>query len=202
MNIDELLELPGFTRDLLYGSSEALETAWESANVQERRERSPRLTDYVSVQAADHINLNTISTHVFTGLLKGVYMIPGDAEKLGEAFRLFRERLQTRHGAQSSILSVQQLSEAGIGGSELVTLMDSYRLGVHSNHFTIISTGEYKGYKKTIWVRVLVEVESYQIDPDAPEALLRRDRDAYGWIRKRSDTILDPVVRVLETKEI
>lgn len=205
VNLDQLLDIPFFTPDLLYGSAK-VRAEWENTELSERREESPILSDYITVRGGTRLNLNTMPSLIFAGLIKAVVPagVGGEiGEQIAEKFQTYRLSLRKADGNRGMILQLLQLRDPAVGldGTLLGKMESAYPMGASSNFFKITSTGEYNGSRKRLQYRVRVDLESYPIDLNDPAGGGKRDRRASGSLRNRSDTVLDPAVRVYEIRD-
>lgn len=199
--LEELLVLPGITHELLFG-----DPVEDHPRRPRRRDRdeSPVLSDYITVQAGHHLNLNTVSILTLEGLLKSALPASLGAEAFATKIYEYRINLAKTEGTRGTITSITQLEDPAVGlpRREIGLLNSLIPLNVASSHYTITSRGEYKGISKTIRVRVEVKVESFQIDAKRPDSYGRRDRRASGSLRRSLNHVIDPAVRVLQMTEI
>lgn len=198
MNLEELLEVPGITRELLYGDPK--ETPIDPIDRLESKEESTALSDYVSVSYTGPLNINTCSLPVLESVMFAGTQNEGLAHDLAKRIDDLRKDRNVVGGVNTyGISNLGQLSQAGIEGRYLSQNM---MLDVYSQNFLIISRGVYKGVRETMAFRVTVAPESYPLDPDNKNKRGVRDENASGKLKNRQLLKLDPAVRVTRTFEM
>lgn len=200
-SLDELMEIPGITREMVYG--EAGMTSSDPIDRIDSEEPTFALSDFLTVNGSGRVNINTCSVR----LLELALMAATGGDR--DAKRMAREiddlRLRGKHllkDQEPGITDVSQLSEAGISAEIIQKMSALVPLGAASRSFTIVSRGEYEGVRKTLVVQVQVDVSSYRIQPREPETYGMRDHRCYGYLKDRPDQIIDPEVRVIRQREM
>lgn len=201
MSLDELLNLPGITRELLYGDPYDYDPR-EPRTINKIEEESDILADYITVQTGRSINMNTVSIITLEGLFRTALGSTLIAEDLAQKVYDYRLSLARQSDNRGTLQSYTQLQEAGVPLNELSKINAMITLAGVSNFYTITARGEYKGVVKTMQARVSVKVESFQTDASIPDSYGRRDKRASGKLRRINQNIIDPAVRVTEIKEI
>lgn len=200
LNLDELMAIPGITRNLIYGSREDREERLED-DPQDLSTNSQILADHITVQGTRQVNINTASEYVIEALITEALTDKNSAEGIAKKILDYRHDLAKRKGAEGTIMNVNQLQSVGLGPNEIAQINILAPLIVSSSRFSITSTGVYEGVRKTIEVMVSVNVESYPLVEDDPLSEGRRDGRAAGRLSRFSNMRVDPVVHVLEIKE-
>ena len=202
LNLEELLVFPGITRALLFGRGIEPVERQDGRRRRRRGDPLPSLSHYVTVQSGRWLNVNTVSQLVLEGLLR--FVLPTDTAPEGIAQDIvnYRTDLMNSDGPESSILNINQLEQVGLSRAQIARMNTIYPLNVSSRYYTLTSRGEYGGIVKTLQVRVTVALESFNVNPGRPETFGRRDPEASGLLDNRWNQIIDPVIRVLEIRDI
>ncbi len=198
LNIDELLEVPGFTRELLYGVPGEMPV--DPLARLELEDASTALVDYVTVGHGSPVNINTAPKEVYGALLAAGS--PGeDVRRAAEDIDKLRWTLLDQEtDAGRGFVSPAQLAEAGID-IDLLARLAVIPLGVSTRHFTIISRGTVDGVSQTIEARVTLSLQSYNMDRRRPpEQQYIHDLKAMAFLKDRREQIIDPTVRVIQYK--
>lgn len=202
LNLEELLVFPGITRALLFGRGIEPVERQDGRRRRRRGDPLPSLSHYVTVQSGRWLNVNTVSQLVLEGLLR--FVLPTDTAPEGMAQDIvnYRTDLMNSDGPESSILNINQLEQVGLSRAQIARMNTIYPLNVSSRYYTLTSRGEYGGIVKTLQVRVTVALEPFNVNPGRPETFGRRDPEASGLLDNRWNQIIDPVIRVLEIRDI
>lgn len=209
LTLEELYEIPGITREMMVGPAEDDDDP--HARLRRRREESGRndfderklaLPEYLSVQSAKSINLNTAPKLVIEALLSNGETGSG-AETVADQFIEFRNKTMETKGGRDLLLNPQALAAGGgISDADFGRMKQSYPIGVDSTLFTLTSTGTCKGASVTLEAKVEVGPDAFQSEgrgkkDDEGE----RDPEARAEIREREQFVIDPAVRVREMRE-
>lgn len=199
LNIDELLEIPGFTREILYG-----ETGKVPSDPIERLDmkRSTALVDYLTVGTDGAVNLNTATVEVYGALLSIGAKGRMDVRRAADSIDDLRKELLTRRSKNGiGFMNPGQISEAKIDGGLLTGLLQC-PLSVSSREYTIISRGRVGPVTQTIEARVVISLQSYNLDSEREEGeQFIHDFKAMGFLKDRTNLIIDPILRVTQMKQ-
>ncbi|MBI1785406.1 general secretion pathway protein GspK [Candidatus Sumerlaeota bacterium] len=199
-NLDELLEIPGITRELLYGPRDEKEKARDPRHRRRKRkegDESHALADYITVRSAGYININTAPKFVLEAIFSTALGGGGAAEGWAQKVIETRERKSPSRETSTNILNAfQQLQEAGIPPNEVQRMNQIFNLNNVSTYFTILSQGSYHGTEKTLKALVNVKLEAFNKSPDEKHNLGHRDKNSRGRLRTQTDHIIDSAVRV------
>lgn len=190
--LDELLEIPGITREVLYGSADD-----EERKSRRRRDEEPRdLASYVTVQSSGQVNINTVPPLLLEGICSLLQGSGGGAQGLANKIIDQRER-QTpgKSSGEDVINAYQQLQEAGLAPEDVQKLNQIVNLNNVSNVFTIYATGTYEGVTRRLEARVMLAIEAYPSKATGQRTLRGRD-EWRGSLRTRTDHVVDIAVRV------
>lgn len=202
-NLEELLEFPGITRQMLYGEPEPLDDRRAKRRRSSRRseEESRTLSDYVTVRSAPHINVLTASPLVLESLFRAA-LPQGSVEAGDYATKIVEyreERLSSVGDSPNEVINAaQHLERAEIPQQMIQQVNQIYRVNIVSTHFTITSKGVWNGITKTLRAVVSVRLEPYAFDPSRLETYGRRDKRSRASVDNKGATIIDPEVRVEE----
>lgn len=208
ISIDELLEVPGFSREIVYGDPRKvpinpIDRLGDSKT--KRRKASTALIDYLTVGEGGPININTAPVEVYAALLSlGVEGKQGrsNVRRAAESIDGLRRDLLTRSSKTGiGFMNVAQLMEAKTEQTLLQAMMTA-PLGVSSREYTIVSRGTVGSVSQTIEARVVISLQSYDLDPNAqPGQQYIHDLKAVGFLKSRPDLIVDPVLHVTQFKQ-
>ncbi len=197
--IEELLEVPGFTREILYG--EPGETIADPIERLDSRERSSALVDYVAAGRGGPVNLNTAPEEVIAAILAAATQGAQGVESQARRVVQLRDELAKRPPRPTEpngLTSLNQLAEAGLG-EDMVSRMVVVPIGFSSRNYTIISRGTVDGVNETIRARVGLEMRQYNLSATNEPALKYMiDPAAMGWLNDQPDVVVDPAVRVIQ----
>lgn len=190
--MDELLEIPGITREVLYGSADE-----DERDSRRRRDEEPRnLASYITVQSSGQININTVPPLLLEGICSLLQGTGGGAQGLANKIIDQRERQSPgKRSGEDIINAYQQLQEAGLAPEDVQKLNQLVSLNNVSNIFTIRSTGTFEGVHRTLDARVSVAIEAFPVRDSGKRSLRGRD-EWRGALRTRSDHMVDIAVRV------
>jgi len=200
-SLDELLEIPGITKTLIYGEPEPLDPKKRRRKRRREDEHSSKLEDYVTVRSSSFLNVLTIPQLVAEGLFRAALPL-GSLEYEDYAQKLIEyreERLSgIGEGSTTVLNATQHLDQAGIPTDITRQANQIFRLQIISNFFTIRSIGVFNGISDTLQVRVRLNVEPYPFDPSRLETYGSRDPQSRASVLNKGSSILDPEVRVEE----
>jgi hypothetical protein len=200
LSVEELIEIPGITREMLYGSPE--DTPQDPLERADWEEESFALIDYLTVGSSGAVNINTCGLGVLEALLVGATHGGVDVDDLvREIDKLRTERNQVGDVEGYGITSLDQLDQADVDPAILTMLRETFRLDVRSSTFTIISRGEYRGVRETMEARVQIQMQTYPFDPDDPDSFGLRDERVSGWLKDQPGVKVDPAVHVIRQYE-
>jgi hypothetical protein len=201
ISVEELLEIPGFTWQLLFGDPAQTPTDpivradWEG--------RSTALVDYLTAGIGGRVNVNTARLPVLEAILYtasgGASDVESWAKKIDD---LRRESLKMSKKGGRGILDLGQLQNAGIDPAVLSNLNGMFQLNQSSHFFTIVSRGAVEGVQETRTVRCYVEVQRYPLDPKLRHGLGRRELRGFGLLKSQENFKIDPEVRVDRLSEL
>lgn len=208
LTLGELLQIPGITREVLYG--DPLEEEDRGIGLRRRRnrreedpdERGRRLADYVTVGEARTLNLNTIPSLTLEALLGAATGAGGGS--VGLAREILDLRAQLRESPDDGggfVNPQQQLLEAGIPQEAINTMRQFFPLNVSSTYYEIEATGIYAGIRKTLRAKVNVQPDAFQLEGGGSDGEGRRDPEVRPQIRTRLQFVIDPAARVYEIQE-
>jgi hypothetical protein len=202
LNVEELLAIPGITRELLFGDPDDLLDGRRRDRF-DVRDGSPALAQHLTVNAGRTLNINTASTLVLEGLMMLSLPVPHEAVEFARRINDYRVDLARVGTGKNSILNLNELraDAVGLGTPEINRMVQVAPIGVTSDFFNIISRGEYRGIRKTIEMRVRVTRETYAVNPEEPRTAGRRDRRANGSLLSFENVVIDPAVRVMEIRD-
>ncbi len=209
IGIDELLEVPGFTREILYGDPAKVPVNpidRLGGTKSRRRKASTALVDYLTVGEGGPININTAPVEVYGALLsigtQGAKQGGSSIKRAAAAIDSHRRDLLTRSSKTGiGFMNVAQLMEAKVDPTLLQGMMAA-PLGVSSREYTIVSRGTLGSVSQTIEARVVISLQSYTLDQDAqPGQQYIHDLKAIGFLKSRPDLIVDPVLHVTQFKQ-
>lgn len=202
-SIEELLEIPGITAEILYGDPgdvprDPIERIdWDR--------ESPALAEYFTVRTSGRININTaprkVLEAVFHAGLRGAY----DVETLADEVIELREDNPGRRGQETApgIISIKRdLPAAGLPEQVIQRMGSGVPLSESSTYFLITSRGVYQGIRVTLEARVLPQPQVFAISEDMPESFGLRDPDAIAQARNRPNLKIDTGIRVDRMREI
>jgi type II secretory pathway component PulK len=195
--LEELLLIPGFTREMLHGDpAEESRDPFEREK-ERRREPSYALEDYVTVMSSGRLNINTAGEEVLTAVLCGINVPPGEAPGLA------KKVIEARHGRErvkqngvSGYMDESQLADAGFSAGMIQAIGAITPLGVVSQVFVITARGEYQGVRQTVQARVGVGIETFQTNSSKERRYGTRDDRGVGLLKNKPDLRVDPSVRV------
>jgi len=190
--LDELLEIPGITREILYGSADK-----EERKSRRRRDEEPRdLASYVTVQSSGQVNINTVPPLLLEGICSLLQGAGGGAQGLANKIIDQRERQTPGKSSGEDIINAyQQLQEAGLAPEDVQKLNQIVSLNNVSNVFTIQAAGTYEGVTRRLEARVMVGIEAFPTRATSQRSLRGRD-EWRGSLRTRTDHVVDIAVRV------
>lgn len=196
LNIEELLEIPGVDKTVLYGDPE--ETPRDPIERIDNERPSTALADYVWAGNSRGVNLNTAPEIVIAALLYGASHGAETPDALAaEIVDLRADALELNDESQAAGLNdFNDLKLAGVPSATLTQMRNNYRLRFNSSSFEIISRGYCRGYSRAIGVAVNVDLETFTIDPDEDITFGLRDGLADGVPEDQEDIKVDPAVRV------
>lgn len=209
IGIDELLEVPGFTREILYGDPAKVPVNpidRLGGTKSRRRKASTALVDYLTVGEGGPININTAPVEVYGALLsigtQGAKQGGSSIKRAAAAIDSHRRDLLTRSSKTGiGFMNVAQIMEAKVDPTLLQGMMAA-PLGVSSREYTIVSRGTLGSVSQTIEARVVISLQSYTLDQDAqPGQQYIHDLKAIGFLKSRPDLIVDPVLHVTQFKQ-
>lgn len=202
-NLEELLEFPGITRQMLYGEPELLDDRRGKRRRRSRRaeEEWRSLSDFLTVRSAPHINVLTASPLVLEGLFRAA--LPLGAVEAGDYAQKIVEYRDERlssigDSANEVINAAQHLERAEIPQQMVQQINQIYRVNIISTHFTIKSKGVWNGVTQSLQALVSLRVEPYAYDPSRLETYGKRDQRSRASVDNKGATIIDPEVRVEE----
>lgn len=196
ISIDELLEVPGITREMLYGNPEKV--SQDPLDRLESKKESTALADYLTVSSSGVLNLETCSLPVLEAALAGATGGNIDVKPMAAQIDKVRgDRSKIKKGEYQDLIT--QLKNAGI---DLTMMNSSFPVGVASTYFTIIVRGEYEGVRVTQQALVQVSLEPYNLNPDDKTKTRKRDHKAIGSLKNQPYLIIDPAVRVVHFSEL
>ncbi|MCE5228130.1 general secretion pathway protein GspK [bacterium] len=200
LNIDELMEVPGFTREVLYGKSGKVPL--NPIDRLDSKKRSTALVDYLTVGQGGPVNINTAPVEVYGALLSIGQQGRVDVRRAASAIDELRKDLTNRRGKNGTgFMSPAQLSEAKVDPVLLQGMLQS-PLGVSSREYTIISRGRMGAVSQTLEARVVISLQSYNLDVKGEPGLQYiHDLKAMGFLKNRPDFIVDPVLKVTQMKQ-
>lgn len=206
LGIDELLEVPGFTREILYGDPKKVPVnPIDRLAGTKKRKSSTALVDYLTVGEGGPININTAPVEVYGALLS--IGTPGkqgksNVKRAAAAIDDLRRDLLTRSSKTGiGFMNVGQLMESKVDPILLQGMMAA-PLGVSSREYTIVSRGTVGPVSQTIEARVVISLQSYTLDQNAqPGQQYIHDLKAVGMLKGRDDLIVDPVLHVRQFKQ-
>ena len=231
LSLDELLEIPGVTSEMLHGDGKS--ALLDPIERIDSEKESGALADYLTVssglpasaaggmpgmpgmpgQAAATaqigININTCSQPVIeaminaasTGAGGGGSGLEGMAKKILD-LREGHKIIKSDEG-NSGITNPQQISEAGLPPDVTSKMIQMFALNVSSFSFTITSRGEYQGVHKTIQANVYVILPPpFNLDPTKSDRHRRRDQRARGILKNQPNMIIDPEIHVRRIMEL
>lgn len=211
IGIDELLEVPGFTRELLYGDPAQVPVNpidRLGGTKSKRRKPSTALVDYLTVGEGGPININTAPVEVYGALLSiGTQGKQGksNVKRAAASIDDLRHDLLTRSSKTGiGFLNVGQIMESKVDPILLQGMMRA-PLGVSSREYTIVSrgtVGAVGSVSQTIEARIVISLQSYTLDENAqPGQQYIHDLKAVGMLKSRRDLIVDPVLQVRQFKQ-
>ncbi len=203
IHVEELMEIPGITREVLYGEMGDKKVPIDPFVRIDEGEELPVLADYLTAGSVNRVNLNTCSLTVLEAMLSSATEMGTDARGAAEKIDDLRQGLlEMGDEGASGITNPRQLADAGLDETTVQTLETVFPLGVSSYFYTILTRGEYKGVRQTYKVLVNVTMESYNIDEDNPDTFGKRDHRASGLLRDQPLVKVDPAVRVVRIEEM
>ncbi|HOE98056.1 MAG TPA: type II secretion system protein GspK [Candidatus Sumerlaeota bacterium] len=195
LHIEELLEIPGLTREMLYGDPR--EVPQDPFVRRDEEEDFPALADYLTAGRNHKVNINTARIPVLEAIFAGAMGEGGDYGRIVSRIDDLRRSRNTLEGGTGyGIADPAQLAEAGVPAEAIELVQQLFPLGVQSHRFTIIARGTYQGVRETIAATVNLTVESYPYDPDDPDTFGLRDQAAAGELENQPYVKVDPAVRV------
>jgi hypothetical protein len=193
--IDELLEIPGITRKLLYGDPEGM--AMDPIERFDSVEDSKALVDYLTVRNGNRMNINTCPVLLLEAILTSMDPQGPGYSSLAEEIEDYREeKLVFEEDGTQGIVRLNDLAEIGVPEGIISELQQTFQMGWNSHYFTIISRGTFEGIQKTMFARVNVQMEQYNFDPDDETTYGFRDLKSAGFLENRPNLKIDPSVRV------
>lgn len=208
LTIEELLEIPGITREVLYGDPKhvPMDPIERVDWLEEPREESSALADYLTVNSTAQVNINTCSRGVIeAALYAAAGGMAGDVKSMASQIEKLREeRLKIKDAEGLGITNLTQLQKAKIPQNMFDQLASGSIIpfGFASGTFTIISRGEFEGVRFTVQAMVQVTLEPYNLNPDDKRHESGRDRTGYGSLKSQPYLIIDPAVRVIRMWEL
>ncbi len=194
--IDELLEIPGITPELLYGNPGEMEMD-PIARIDSDDGDSEALIDFLTTRNGHRMNINTCSIRLLEAILTSVDPMGPDYSSMAEEIEDFREeRLDFENDGTRGILQINELVEVGVPEDIITELQQTFQMGSNSHYFTVVSRGTFEGIRKTLCARVNVEMEQYDFDPDDDTTLGHRDLKSAGFLENRPNLKIDPSIRV------
>lgn len=181
--VDELLLVQGMTPEILYGGDVDATSRRRRGSSRHGRDEFPGLYDYVTCyNTTTRMNINTLTFEPLAALLTKI-RDEDDAQDLAEAIIKYRDgsdgkpggrndrpmrTLDNSDGDDATLTEVDDFTE------EDLTKMVRWRLlDITSDTFTIISTGEVDGVRKTF--RVIVRREFL-----SPDSIIYEDYEESG----------------------
>lgn len=200
LTMGELMNIPGITGEVLYGDSTKDEVDPLERAAEKKRQDSNALADYITVHGAGAVNINTAPVKVLEALLFGATRNRQNIKWGKEIEKVRQSLMRKKKGDSFGISNMGQLPAEGIPG-DIVHALEGLQVGVGpSTMFTITSRGEYDGVRVTVKALVMVQPESYTIDPSV-RIDRKRDPKAQGTISQQPDMVVDPAVRVINMSE-
>lgn len=200
LTLGEVLNIPGITEEVLYGDPtkdivDPIERAGEK-----RREDSKALADYITVYGPGAVNINTAPVKVLEALICGGTHNRQNAKYGKDIDKVRQSLIRRKKGDGVGVTNMAQLVQEGIP-SEIVNALTTQQVGpVPSSVFTITSRGEYDGVRVTVKALVVVNMESFAIDP-AVRLDRKRDPKAQAVLSQQPNSVIDPAVRVINMSE-
>lgn len=197
-NAEELLLIPGITRELLYGDpAEAGKESRRKRRRKDEEEESLRLIDYITFRSSGYVNINTASETLLEAII-GAAM--GDSPAAGGMAKQIMDYRENQGDKKSTvILSADQvLQQAGIPPNEAGIIRQMAAMGTASSYFTIDSVGKSRGVTKRIRYVARLDVDPFPTGPDKDKDEGKRDPEARGSLSNRASHIIDPAVRVVD----
>ncbi|MCL5269699.1 MAG: general secretion pathway protein GspK [bacterium] len=197
IDIEELLEIPGITREVLYGDPAKIPA--DPIERIDEKEKNAALIDYVTIGKNEPVNINTCPLEVLEALLYVNLKSDSAARDTARGIDKLRHERLEYNGAK--VYGVSSLAQLNDNGFDLKLLAGSLPVNVFSNNFTIYSRGEFGSVRQSLGVECNVTNESFPIDPDNAEHAGLRDPNASGRIKNRVQLVFDPSVRVIKSAQ-
>lgn len=196
MTLGEMLDIPGITSELLYGDQTDPANDPFTQAEGKRKEHSLALADYITVESAGGININTCSEKLLEALLVGTSHNKMDAKWADKIVRARQNAMRKRGAEGYGINNLNQLIQEGVPADKITALAQAFpMLGTVSTVFSITARGEYDGVRATVKAIVWVDPQPYNLDQlDKHER--KRDPRAAGELNNQPNMIIDPEVRV------
>jgi type II secretory pathway component PulK len=193
--VEELLQVPGFTWEMLYG--DPAETPADPLVRADSEERSTALIDYLTIGTSGRVNLNTASLPILEAMLHAASSGEGNIERWADDIVKLREDLLRGSDAGGrGIIDPTQIQAAGIDENVLGAMTAMFRLSQSSYFFTVISRGDVEGVRSTRSLRCYVELQRYPLDPEIDFGYGRRELKGFGFLESQENFKIDPEVRV------
>lgn len=198
MTLDQLLEIPGMTKDLLYGydpdDPEAVQERQE--RLERGREVTPGLRDLLTIHSAGHINVNTASREVLAAVFATVQGDNiSDGEKTAEDLRKAVGADARSPDNDDAARTIQDLAQAlGPQGQALVAQANMvHPLNVRSFFFEISAEGYLLGPDRERRITRRIETvvhrayESFTVNEEREDIRERRFSRERALERSRRD---------------
>lgn len=202
MHLEELLEIPGITRQMLYGDPEASPLDRFNREPAEMIRR-PALVDLLTVHSSGALNINTCSAPVLEALIVSTVGADADVRGLVREILDYRERRHTYNAMDCyGFAHVNQLEEVGIDRQLLVRLNTMSQIRVNSEVFTIVARGTYRGVTETFKAQVSCSSDVFPIRENIPLSRGRRGMRHFGFLKNQPNMKIDPAIRVRQFHEL
>ena len=197
----ELINIPGFTHEVLFGYAE--DTPDDLIERIDSEEVSYALIDYVTVNSGGTVNINTAPRPLIEAMLAAASGNLGDERNwAGNIIDLREDLMEQPDAGARGIMDMSQLPMSGLPETVLNNLTSMFQLRPTSRFFTIVARGEVDGIRETRSLRVYVELQRYPLDDEFEYGRGRRDIVPFGVLRSQESFKIDPEVRVDRLHEL
>lgn len=206
LTLEELLSIPGITREILYGGSGAIRDPFADVETKSPHYSSSKkneqlgLADYLTVNNAGVLNINTCSLTTLEAAIAAGTAGRVDPQPMATQIDKIRNDQSSLKGSNGNNNTLTSLSAAGINLAAI--LGSTFPPTVNSSFFTITSRGEYEGVRMTEQALVQVTLEPFALNPDDQKAIPKRDRNAMGSLKSQPNLIIDPSVHVVRFTQL
>lgn len=204
LTMEELMEVPGITSEVLYGDEKVPRDPIDRIDyLAESKRPSTALADYVTVLNSGQININTCPVVVIEAALAAASGGLADMSSAAKRIdKVRQERLKMKSEQGYGITDLQQFAQANIDPKLIGELSGKFPVGLISNYFTIVSRGEYQGVRATVQALVRIDMEPYNLNPDEKRHMSRVELESMGSLKSQPLLVLDPAVRVIRMSEL